>query len=234
MTNNFKSKHSIQAAIAILGIMAVICKAVIVFEPDILPMISEPTPTAIRPTSSPSSRYQPEIIPPATYTPGPTRTPTSTPTDTPLPTRTPFFLPTIVSNSELLLLPDLTVTGISDPVCATEYEGTKLRFVIFVRNIGSASTRYFGAFDTAVYLILGQSRYSLDEWATQFNGVVGSSVTEVFNLDPDEDIKFTVVIDLKGNKNFGVEVTANSGEKPIREADTTNNMLTEYFSVYCY
>lgn len=85
-----------------------------------------------------------------------------------------------------------------------------------------------------MYFILGQRRYSLEEWDTTFNGLVGSSVTEVFNLNPNGDIKFTVVIDLKGNKNFGIEVVANAGENPIREADTTNNSQIKYFSVYCY
>jgi len=64
--------------------------------------------------------------------------------------------------------------------------------------------------------------------------VVGSSVTEVFNLNPNDDIKFTVVIDIKGNKSFGVEVTANSGTNPIPEADTTNNTLIKSFSSNCY
>jgi hypothetical protein len=85
-----------------------------------------------------------------------------------------------------------------------------------------------------VYLLLGQRRYGLDTWATEFDGVVGSSVTEVFNLNPGDDIKFTVVIDLKGNKDFGIEAITNSGESPIREADTTNNTLIEYFSANCY
>jgi hypothetical protein len=83
-------------------------------------------------------------------------------------------------------------------------------------------------------LILGQRRYSLDEWDTQFDGVIGTSNLQVSNLNPNDDIKFTVVIDLKGNKTFGVEVIANSGESLIGEADTTNNTLTKYFSGYCY
>ena len=172
------------------------------------------------------------MIPLSTFTSGPTRTVTVAPTNTPFPTRTPFFLSTLAFASQPL--PDLTVLGISDPVCATEYEGTKLRFSIFVRNIGRVRTRHFGSFDTDVYLILGQRRYSLDDWVTQFNGVVGSSVTEVFNLNPDDDVKFTVVIDIKGNKSFGIEVTANSGVNPIREADTSNNTLIKYYSIRCY
>lgn len=191
-----------------------------------------PTPTAISPISNPVDGYQPEIIPLPSHTPGPTQTATVVPTNSPFPTRTPFVLPTIASNNQSL--PDLTVTGISDPVCAPEYEGTKLRFSIFVRNIGRARTRSFGSFEVDVYLILGQRRYSLDEWTTQFDGVVGSSITEVFNLNPNDDIKFTVVIDLRGNKDFGVEVIANSGENPIREADMMNNTLIKYYSAYCY
>ena len=105
---------------------------------------------------------------------------------------------------------------------------------MYVRNIGRASTRNFGAFETDVFLVLGQRHYSLDEWATEFNGVVGSSVTEVYNLNPGQDIKFTVVFDLIGNKDFGIEAKVNSGGNPIREADTTNNALIKYFSVYCY
>ena len=236
MTNNSRSNYTISVIAIIIGVIGIFVTVVafaFVFSPP-TPIL---TPTAIQPTSSPASLsnpYQPESLPLPTYTPGPTQTGTSVPTTTPFPTRTPFVLPTIAIDSQLLQLPDLTVTAISDPVCATEYEGTKLRFSIFVRNIGQASTRYFGTFDTDVFLILGQSRYGLDEWATEFNGVVGSSVKEVFNLDPDEDIKFTVVIDLKGNKDLGIEVIANSGVNPIREADTTNNTLTKYFSAYCY
>jgi hypothetical protein len=234
MTNNSQSSPSIQNIIAIMIIVAVICLTAIVIKPGILPKNPKPTPTAIQPTSSPSDLYQPEIIPLPTDMPGPTQTATGVPTNTPYPTPTLFLSPTIAFDSQPL--PDLIVSGLSEPVCATEYEGdrTILRFSIFVRNIGRASTRYFGVFDTGVFLILGERHYSLDEWATEFNGVVGSSVTEVFNLNPDQDIKFTVVIDLIGNKDFGIEVIANSGENPIREADTTNNTLMKYFSVYCY
>lgn len=236
MIKNSESNLALPVTFIIIGIIGIVA-AVVAFAFVLSPPVTEPTSTAIQPTSSPASSsfpFQPEGIPLATYTPPPARTSTSVPTNTPFPTRTPFLLPTIAVDSQLLQLPDLTVTAISDPVCATEYEGTKLRFSIFVRNIGQASTRYFGSFGTDVYLILGQRRYSLDEWAEKFNGVVGSSVAEVANLNPGEDIKFTVVIDLKGNKAFGVEVTANLGENPIREADTTNNTLIKYFSVYCY
>jgi len=230
MANNPKSKHPVEVIAVIIGVIAV-CVVMIIFAYAVSPFTAGPTPTAIGPTSGPSNNYQPEIIPPSTDMPGPTPTPTVTSTNTPAATQTLLVIPTLMSNSQL---PDLTVTGITDPVCASEYEGTKLRIYIFVRNIGRVRTRPFGSFDTGVYLIIGQSHYSLDEWATKFNGVVGSSVTEVFNLDPNGDIKFTVVFDLIGNKDFGIEVVVNSGENPIREADMTNNTLTKYYSVYCY
>lgn len=230
MTNNSKPKHPIEVVAAIIGIVAVIV-VVVVFAFVVSPSASKPSPTATEPTSSPSNGYQPEVIPPPIETQESTPTPTVTPTDTPVLTPTLLVIPTLVSNSQL---PDLTVTGISDPVCATEYEGTKLRFFIYVRNIGSVRTRPFGSFKTDVYLILGQRHYSLDEWGAEFNGVVGSSIVDVFNLNPNGDIKFTVVIDLIGNKDFGIEVVVNSGENPIREVDMSNNTLKKYYSVYCY
>lgn len=236
MTINSKSNYTVPVIAIIIGVIGIIASVVafaFVFSRPTL----EPTPTVTQPTSSTlsfSSPYQPESLPPPTYTPGPTQTSTIVPTNTPAPTRTLIVLPTLESNSQLLPLPDLTVTGISDPICVPDRIGTILEFTIFVRNIGDTSTRYFGAFNVDVFLILGQRRYSLDEWAEKFNGVIGSSIIEVSNLNPNEDIKFTVVIDLKGNKGFGVEVIANSGENPIREADATNNTLVKYFSASCY
>jgi hypothetical protein len=236
MTINSKSNFTLPVIAIIIGVIGIVV-TIIVFAFVFSPPALELTPTVTQPTSSLlgfSSPYQPESLPLPTYTPGPTHTSTIVPTNTPAPTRTLIVLPTLESNSQVLPLPDLTVTGISDPICAPDRIGTILEFTIFVRNIGQASTRYFGSFGTDVYLLLGQRRYGLDEWAEKFDGVVGSSVTEVFNLNPGDDIKFTVVIDLKGNKDLGIEVIANSGENPIREADTTNNTLTKYFSVYCY
>ncbi len=234
MANNSQSNPAVPVIAIIIGVIGIFVTVVafaFVFSPPKL----GPTPTVIQPTSSPlglSTPYEPENVPLSTYTPGPTQTATIVPTNTSFPTRTPFVLPTIEFDNPPL--PDLTVTGISDPICVPDRIGTIIEFSIFVRNIGHASTRYFGSFDTGVYLILGQSRYGLDEWATQFNGVIGSSVTEVVNLNPNDDIKFTVVIDLKGNKDLGIEVIANAGENPIREADTNNNALIEYFSIHCY
>lgn len=232
MTDNSRANRFFSLTAIIVGVIGILA-AVLVFAFESAPTAT-PMPMATQPTSRPSGGYQPEVIPLATYTPGRTPTETVAPTNTPLPTRTPFVLPTIVSTSQLLQLPDLIVTGMSDPICVPDRNGTILEFYIFVRNIGRASTRYFGPFDVDVYLILGQRRYELDTWATQFDGLVGGSNMTISNLDPGQDIKLTVVIDLKGNKELGIEVKANSGENPIREADTTNNMLIEYYSVYCY
>lgn len=231
MANNPRSNSPILPVAVIVGVLG-ICAAVAVFALEISPPDTIPTPAAIQPTSTLSSPYQPEIVPLPTHTPGPTQTVTPAPTITPFPTRTPYVLPTFAFYSQPP--PDLTVTHISHPICVPGRAGTILEFYIFVRNIGRAGTYYFGSFDVAVDLILGQRHYGLDEWAEQFDGVVGSSDMTISNLDPDEDIKLTVVIDLKGNKSFGIEVTVNAGEKPIREADTTNNTLTEYFSANCY
>ncbi|HSM72517.1 MAG TPA: hypothetical protein VK851_13320 [Anaerolineales bacterium] len=231
MANHSNSKQSIPTIAAIVGIMGAFV-TILAFGFVFSPSIQSPTPTAIQPTSSPPppiGSYQPEVIPPATYTPGPTRTPTSTPTNTPVPTQT--LIPTLVSSRQL---PDLTVTAITRPFCRPDYEGTILEFTFFVRNIGSASTRTFGHFDVGVFVVLGQRHYSLEEWDTQFNGVLGATNLEIFNLNPDDDIKFTVVIDLKGNKEFGVEVIVNAGENPIPEADGTNNRLIKYYSMSCY
>jgi len=232
MADNTKSRFSIETAIVIIGVVAIFI-VIAIFRVAVTPPppISKQTPTAIQPTASPSVGYQSEIIPPPAETLSPTQTPRIVVTNIPVSTQTLIVIPTLISNSQL---PDLTVTAISNPICAQEYEGTKLRFTIFVRNIGPVSTRDFGAFDTDVFLILGQRKYSLEEWDAEFDGVIGSSVTEIFNLNPNGDIKFTVVIDLIGNKAFGIEVAANSGEKPIREADMTNNTLIKYFSAACY
>lgn len=231
MANNPQSNHVIPVIaviIGVIGIFVTVAAFALVFSPSAL----KPTLAVVQPTSSPSSRYQPEIVPPLTYTPSSTQTATVTPTKTPAPTYTPTVTYTYPFVTQPL--PDLTVTDISDPVCAPEFSSTTLRFTIYVRNIGPARTRSFGSFDIGVYLILGQSRYRLDEWAALFDGVVGTSKMEVSNLNPDRDIKFTVVVDLKGNKNFGIEAIANSGANPIREADTNNNTLLKYFSAYCY
>jgi hypothetical protein len=233
MTNNSNPNYTLSVTAIIIGVIGIFV-TVVAFAFIFAPPTPIRTPTAIQPTLSPSNGYQPEIIPLRTHTTGPTQTATSVPTNTPFPTRTPFILPTIISTSQLLQLPDLIVTGLSEPICVPDRPGTILELVFYVRNIGRAPTRSFGSFEVDVFLLLGQVRYGLDEWDAQFNGLIGSSNMEVSNLNPDDDIKFTVVIDLKGNKELSIEVIANAGENPIREADTTNNTLIKYFSVKCY
>ena len=89
-------------------------------------------------------------------------------------------------------------------------------------------------FDISISLILGQMRYTLGEWATTFNGVIWSPNLTIPNLNPKRDVSLLLEIDLKGNIKFGIEATANSGTNPIPETNTTNNVLTKYFSVQCY
>jgi len=134
-------------------------------------------------------------------------------------------------------LPDLTVSAISTPTCARDHlltvERDYVKFNVIVRNIGPASTHAFGPFSVLVNLIIGQQRYSLDDWASSFNGVIDSSDMDISNLNPDADVKLNLAIDLKGNTNFGVEVIANSGPNPIPESDMTNNTLIQSFSIIC-
>ncbi|HSG43649.1 MAG TPA: hypothetical protein VLA72_10890 [Anaerolineales bacterium] len=231
MANNHDSKSSFPITAVIVGFVAIVA-IVVVFAIEVSPTTLKPTQTDVLPTSSSSNGlYLPEVIPPVIELVETTQTATSAPTNTPVPTQTLLVIPTLVSNRDL---PDLTVTEITEPICVPGYENTIIEFTIFVRNIGRARTGDFGSFDTDVFFILGQRRYSLEEWDTVFKGVVGTSVAEVFNLNPNDDIKFTIVIDLKGNKNFGIEAVANSGENPIREANMTNNTLIKYFSAACY
>ena len=143
------------------------------------------------------------------------------------------FTPTYTTQQ----LPDLTVAAISTPTCVRDHlltsERDYVKFSIIVRNVGPVSTRSFGSFSVLVNLILGQQRYSLDEWASSFNGVIDSSDMDITNLNTNADVKLNLAIDLKGNMNFGVEVIANSGSNPIPESDTTNNLLIKGFSVIC-
>jgi hypothetical protein len=104
---------------------------------------------------------------------------------------------------------------------------------MIMRNIGPGSTRPFGPFSVRVNLIIGQRRYSLEEWASDFNGVIGSSNMDITNLNSNGDVKLNLSIDLKGNTKFGIEVTANSGPNIVPESDTTNNTLIQGFSVIC-
>ena len=182
MTDDSNPRSVIQITISIISILVILLIAIIFFKPEFLPIFSGLTPTAVHPSSNLAEGYQPEIIPPLTDMPGPTQTVTSLPTITAVPTQTLIVVPTLISSRQL---PDLTVTEITDPICVPGYEGTIIEFTIFVRNIGEASTRNFGSFDVGVFFILGQRRYSLEEWATQFDGVIGTSNMEVSNLHPN-------------------------------------------------
>ena len=236
MANNLKSKLPIQVIFAIILAIATICAVVVAITPaaKILPMIVGLTLAASKvPTSTPA------ILPKQLFTETfvvSTDTPTLAVTSTMMSTDTPSstFTPTYTSTTQLL--PDLTVTGISNPTCIKDRGSPQNLYVelsIIVRNVGLGSTRPFGPFSVLVNLILGQRHYSLEEWASGFNGVIGSSNMDSLNLNPNGDVKLNLSIDLKGNTKFGVEVIANSGANTIPESDTTNNTLIQGFSVIC-
>lgn len=234
MANTPKPKLPIQVVFAILLVVTTTLAIVIVFVPKFLPATIKPIPVTLQaPTITPSifpkqAFTETAIVP--TDTPNPSATSTFLPTDTPAATFTPNY------TSTTHLFPDLTVTGISDPACIKDRGSPQNLYVelsFIVRNIGLGSTRPFGPFSVSVNLILGQRRYSLDEWASGFNGVLGSSNMNIENLGPNRDVKLNLSIDLKGNTSFGVEVIANSGTNTIPETNTTNNTLIRGFSVTC-
>jgi len=119
-------------------------------------------------------------------------------------------------------------------MCVPDHIGTIFKFTIIVRNMGHASTHYFGQVNVDVFLILGETYYGLDEWASRFDGVIGSSNLQIANLDFDRDVALKFELDLKGNTEFGIEAVANSGANPIPESSTLNNKFRRYFSKYCY
>ena len=207
--------------------MAAICVAAIAVVPTVLPMILKPTPTAIQAPTSALSILSKQSFAEASAIP--TATSTIRPTDTPSAT----FTPTPTTQQ----LPDLTVAAISTPTCARDHlltsERDYVKFNVIVRNVGRVSTRSFGSFSILVNLIIGQQRYSLDEWASSFYGVIDSSDMDISNLSPHADVKLNLAIDLKGNTNFGIEAIANAGSNPVPESDTSNNILIQGFSVIC-
>ena len=219
----------IQIIFAILLAMATIFAVVIVIMPKVLPMLVVPTPTVL-PVSSltPASLLSPPFFTETSSLP--TNTPTLARTSTPTATNTPAFTFTPTYTSTPQLFPDLIVTDISASTCTKDQRVTPeklyIKLSIIVRNIGSGSTLPFGPF-------LGQRRYSLEEWASDFNGVIGSSNMDITNLDPNGDVKLNISLDLKGNTSFGVEVIANSGLYTIPESNITNNTLIQGFSVIC-
>ena len=233
MTNNSKPKTPIQVIFAVTLLIATVILVL-----TALLLIFKPSTSAIRlPNSILPTQTLPETTAVLTDTPSPTRTATMTVTTTPTlaPTHTPTLVPTYTLTDQPL--PDLTVTGISDPICihdtrpATEKAYIKLN--IIVRNIDRGSTESFGSFSVHINLILGQRHYGLDEWASRFNGVIGISNLDISNLDPNADVELKLAIDLKGNTIFGIESIANSGTNPIPESNTANNTLIQYFSIYC-
>jgi len=184
-------------------------------------------PNLIPPTQTPPNT--PAV---STNTPRPTSTSTIILTDTPAPAFTQTFTPMPTSFSGPL--PDLVVTGISDPMCIPKQIGTIFIFTIIVHNAGKASTYYFGPFNVDIFLILGETHYRLDEWASRFNGVIASSNLQIVNLAPNRDVALKLELDLKGNTEFAIEAIANSGANPIPESNTLNNKLGRHFSKYCY
>ena len=226
-------KNTIPAIAAVIGAVAV-CLVVVVFAILFSPP-AKPAPTPLPPTAIPSRQFQPEVIPLLTFTPNPVRTSTVTPTDkpAPAPTLTSTLLPPIGKP-----LPDLVIASIGDPVCASsnvdDVPRDYIQFTVIVRNIGKASTHTFGSFDVGIYIVLGETSYSLKEWADTYSGVIAYPNLTISNLDPHWDRTFKLAIDRNGITKFGIKAVANDGEKPVPESDRTNNMLIKYFSIYCY
>jgi len=228
MTVSKRSSHSI---VIVMGIIAVFCAAV-VFAFMVSPPDSNPTPTTVPPTAHPSNQYQPEIIPAQTDSPASMRTEEAVPIKTSVPALIPTVTPAYTAVNGPL--PDLVVTGISDPVCMPQFGSTTMMFNIYVENVGRKATHYFGPSEVGIFLIVGQQRYSLDEWRTRFDSVVGNPNLVISNIGSEQGIRLALVLDMKGVTKFELEATANTGVHPIPEADVTNNTLTKRFSFYCY
>ena len=247
-----KDKNSnLLANPAIIAAVIALCGTVItaaLASPILLELIkarqATATPSIAAPVGNPVSftTKTPPIIQPPTETsiPVPTNTeppamvPTNTelPTFTPIPTATP---PPTLTFTPTLALPDLQIVAISNPACIRDQRVSPTRYYvrhdITVRNIGAGSTSAFGAFSIRITLDTGSQRYSLEEWASRFNGVVGSLILDFSNLGPNQDAETRVNIDLRGTQNYSLEVIANSGSKTIPESNATNNILTRSFSV---
>jgi hypothetical protein len=226
-------KNIIPAIAAGIGAVAV-CLIIAVFSILFAPP-AKPAPTALPPTTIPSRQYQPEVIPLPSFTPNPARTSTVAPTEKPAtaPTLISTLLPPIGKP-----LPDLIIANIGDPVCASsnvdDVPREYIQFTVIVRNIGKASTHYFGSFDVGIFIVLGQSSYSLEEWADTYGGVIAYPNLTISNLDPNWDRTYKLGIDRNGITKFGIKAVANAGDSPIPESDRTNNTLVKYFSIYCY
>lgn len=157
-----------------------------------------------------------------------TATPTSTAT---------LFLEETPTLTVTPRLPDLVVLAISAPTCVSDHRsGSTQKYVrqtVTIRNIGAGSTTSFGTFSNRVTFIFGGQRYSLEDWATRYNGIIGTPDLNITALDPNEDANLTLNVDLQGNKSYGIEVVANSGAKTIAEGNLANNSLTQNFTSNC-
>jgi hypothetical protein len=160
---------------------------------------------------------------------------TDTPTLEP-PTATATLTPGALSTTPPL--PDLITVAISNPTCITDQQATTgkyVRHVITVRNLGPGSTGPFGAFSTRVVIIAGGQRFTLEQWATQFNGLVDTPMLEVSQLGPNQDADLTLNFRLRsGSNKYGLEVITNSGTLVIPEGNTANNALAQDFSSNCH
>jgi hypothetical protein len=134
-------------------------------------------------------------------------------------------------------LPDLVTLDISSPVCVSNrVAGTNIKYVrqdITIRNIGSGSTQPFGTFSSRVVIIVDGQRYTLDQWAQMFNGLVEMPNLDIQSLGPNDDAVISLSLSLHGNNRYSLEVIANSGPSVIPEVDTTNNIQSKDFSTNC-
>jgi len=206
---------------AILAILVAFSSLFILPKPKLVSTVIQDTPIS-------SEQYKPEVIPFSSTLSASARTSTPVPANTHISNPTPIITrPPISLNKSL---PDLVVTGISDPVCESGYVEDVLRdylkFKVVVRNIGRTSTH---SFDVNVYILVGSRSYPLSEWANKFNGVIGSPNILISNIEPSKDATFTLAIDISGITKFGIKVVANSGVSPIPELDMANNTLIKYF-----
>lgn len=168
-----------------------------------------------------------ELVKGLRATPTPTVTFTPFLTETSMPTGTPTLTPTP-------LLPDLEVLAISGPTCVSDHRsGSTKKYVrqtVTIRNIGAGSA---GTFSNRVTFIFGGQRYSLEDWASRYNGIIGTPDLNIAELGPNDDATLTLNVDLQGNKSYGIEVIANLGSKTIAEATFANNDLTQNFTSNC-
>lgn len=187
------------------------------------------------------SRNTPTAAVPSATSPSFTEAPTSTPapafteTPTPMPA-TATFTPEATFTAAPLL-PDLIPVAISNPICVTDQQdsvGRYVRHMITVRNLGPGSTAPFGSFSSRVVILVGGQRFTLEQWATQFNGLVDTPMLDVPQLGPNEDADLVLNFRLPAGNRYGLEVVTNSGALVIPEGNTTNNSLEKDFNSNCH